>query len=400
MGIVEQSEHGNRVDALFEHEGHRIPASFGVRDTEGLTFGAFLRILQHGRRTILWSGLVALALATVLAFLLPLTYSATVSFVPPGSTGQQSSLALLSQLSSLSGGAASSLLGGKSQGDLYVGILKSKTIARYLVERYGLQKVYKVKKESSAEKKLGRNSTFEVEAKSPIVTVTVTDHNRYRARDLAEGYLEALQTTSNHLALTESSQRRLFFEQRLAKEKDELANAEVAMKQAEENTGLIAPGGQTASEIQTLAQLRAQITGQQARLASLLYYDSDENPDVVRVRSEIGSLEDKVKQLQTGTDKEPFGRFSAAQVPGMELEYIRRARDVKYHETLFEIIAKQYEAARLDEAKDSPLQVLDHAVVPDTKSGPYRSIIMAIGLLVGLMGGAVWVLLQYARQTA
>jgi tyrosine-protein kinase Etk/Wzc len=131
-----------------------------------------------------------------------------------------------------------------------------------------------------------------------------------------------------------------------------------------------------------------------------LSYDSDENPDVLRKRSEIGILQAKLEQMQTGNEKEPFGKFSAAQVPGMELEYIRKARDVKYHETLFEIIAKQYEAARLDEAKDSPLQVLDHPTVPDMKSGPHRSIIMGLGLLVGLLGGTVRALIQYARQEA
>ena len=395
--MMSEAEAWARMREFLEKDELPPPSSFRQDETEGLTLGALVRILLQGKRTILFFGVGALALATIVAFILRPTYTATASFVPPGSTSQQGSLALLSQLSSLSG--ASSLLGGKSQGDLYVGILKSHTIARDLVERFNLEKVYKVKKESLAEKKLSHNSEFELGTKSPIVTITITDHSPVRARDLANGYMEALQTTSNQLALTESSQRRLFFEQRLAKEKDDLADSEVALKQVEEKTGLISPGGQTISEIQTLAQLNAQITGQQAQLAALLHYDSDENPDVVRTRSEIGSLEEKLKELQTGTDKQPFGRFSAVQVPALELEYIRKARDEKYHETLFEIIAKQYEAARLDEAKDSPLQILDHATIPDTRSGPYRAIIIAAGLLAGLLIGAAWVLLQYARPS-
>jgi tyrosine-protein kinase Etk/Wzc len=394
--MISETEQWARLKELFDSEGYSAPYSFRERETEALTLDVFVRILRHGKRLIFACGLGGLAAATLLAFVLPPTYSASASFVPPGSTGQQSSLALLSQLSALGGGA--SLLGGRSQGDLYVGILKSHSIARYLVEHYDLEKVYKVKKESLAEKILRRNSVFEAGSKDPIVTVTVTDGDPLRARDLASGYLQALQISSAELALTESSQRRLFFEHRLAKEKDDLADAEVAMKQAEEKTGLIAPGGQTLSEIQTLAQLNAQITAQQAQLAALLNYDSDENPDVLRKRSEIGTLQAKLEQMQTGNRKEAFGRFSAAQVPGMELEYIRKAREVKYQETLFEIIAKQYEAARLDEAKDSPLQVLDHPTVPDMKSGPHRSIIMALGLLAGLLAGTVWTLIQYARR--
>ena len=396
--MISEAEQWTRLKELFESEEHPATHSLPGREPEALTLRRFALILRRSRRLILTSGLGGLALATILAFVLPATYSASASFVPSGSTSQQSSLALLSQLSAL--GTGGGLLGGRSQGELYVGILKSQTIARYLVEHYNLEKVYKAKKESLAEKILRQNSVFEAGSKDSIVTITVTDSNPLRARDLASGYLQALQLTSAELALTESSQRRLFFEHRLAREKDDLADAEVAMKQAEEKTGLIAPGGQTLSEIQTLAQLNAQITAQEAQLAALLSYDSDENPDVLRKRSEIGILKAKLEQMQTGDAKGPFGKFSAAQVPGMELEYIRKARDVKYHETLFEIIAKQYEAARLDEAKDSPLQVLDHPTVPDTKSGPHRSIIMGLGLLAGLLGGTVWALIQYARREA
>ncbi len=373
----------------------RIPAAFHTNDA--LSLPTVLRILRRGRRTIFLAGLGLLVLATIFAFSLPLNYTATTSFVPPGSNSSMSSAAaMLGQLSSLGG---TSLLGGaKSQGDLYVGILKSHTISRELVQRFDLQHVYKVKKVSQAEQILGSKSLFESGTKDPIVIISVTDHNPQRARDLANGYLQALQATSANLALSESSQRRLFFEQRLAKEKDDLANAEVELKQAQEKTGLIAPVGQTTVEIQTLAQLHAQITDRQVRLAALLHDETDENPDVLRMRSEISSLQGQVAQLENGAGEGHFGRFSTAQVPELQLEYIRKARDVKYHEALFDIIAKQYEAARLDEAKDSPLQVLDRAVVPDMKSGPPRSVIMAIGLLFGLAGGAVWVLFQASRQ--
>jgi uncharacterized protein involved in exopolysaccharide biosynthesis len=365
-------------------------------ENRSLSFAAFVQILLQGRRTILIASLAALVLATVIAFVTPLSYTATTSFVPPGSTGSASNAtAVLGQLSALGGG---NMLGGKGQGDLYAGILKSHTISRELVQRFNLMTVYKVKKISQAEKVLSRNSLFEVNTKDPIVTINVTDKSPERARDLANGYLQALQTASADLALTESSQRRLFYERRLSKEKDELAEAEVALKQAQEKTGLIAPTGQTISKIQMLAELQAQITDRQVQLSALLQSETDQNPDVVRLRSEIAKLQAQVGQLENGQKDERFGRFSAAQVPELQLEYIRKAREVKYHEALFGIIAKQYETARLDEAKDSPLQVLDHAIVPDSKSGPHRSIIMAIGLLAGILCGSAWVLAQAARH--
>ena len=356
-----------------------------------------LAILRLYGRQILLTGLVTFVLAAGLAFALPLTYTATASFVPPGANSSSSAAALMGQLAGMSG--ASSLLGGKSQGDLYVGILKSHVIARELVERFDLMRTYKVKKESKAEKELASKSLFEEGSKDPIVTIRVTDKSPERARDLAQGYLDALQKTSAGLALTESSQRRQFYEQRLAKEKDDLANAEVALKQDEEKTGLIAPAGQTATSIQALAQTHAQIVELQTHLASLLHYDSEENPEVLRTQDEIKSLQSQVTQMEEGQSKGDFGHFSTAQVPALQLEYIRRARDVKYHETLFDIIAKQYEAARLDEAKDAPLQVLDRPVIPDTKSGPPRLIIAAIGLVLGLLGSSAWALLKTARES-
>lgn len=367
-------------------------------EPEAISFNTMLSILFAERRTILLSGLVTFVLAAIFAFLLPNTYKATTSFVPPGSNSAgASSAAIMGQLSALGAGG---LLAGKGQGDLYVGVLKSHTIARNLIQRFHLMDVYKVKKESVAETILEKNSTFTLGTKDPIVIINVVDKSPERARDLANGYLEALQSTTTGLALTESSQRRLFYEQRLAKEKDELANAEVALKQTQEKSGLIAPAGQTSSEIQTLAQLRSQTSERQVRLASLLHDESDENPDVIRLRNEIASLQTQTSQLENGQGQRQFGRFSTVQVPELELDYIRKARDVKYHETLFDIIARQYEVARIDEAKDSPLQVLDQATVPDTKSGPHRTILSALGLIIGLVFGAAWTLLKTLRASA
>ncbi len=361
-----------------------------LHEPVSITFDSLLAILPQGRWTIARTALATLAAAAALAFLLPDMYTAEASFVPPGASNSSSATAMLAQLSSVAGGIGQ--LGGKSQGDFYVGILKSRTISRAMVARFNLKTVYKVKKESAAEKILENRTLFEIGLKDSIVTINVTDKNPEQARDLANGYLDALQQTSAILALSESSQRRLFYEQRLARERDDLANAEVSLKQNQEKTGLISPVGQTASEIQTLASLRAEITAREVRLAALRQDEAEENPDILRIRNEIATLQGQVAQLENGKDHGPFSGFSTAQVPELQLEYIRKYRDVKYHEALFDIIAKQYEAARLDEAHDAPLQVLDRATIPDTRSGPHRFIIMAIGLFLGVILGLVRVI--------
>ena len=400
MSVIEQLQARlEQRDSRLEQRNARQSSSesdiSGTELSAPLSAAAVGAMLLRGRRTIMIAGAVSLIAAAIFAFLLPLNYTATASFIPPGSGTESSAAALMGQLASF--GGAGGFLESKSKGDLYVGMLKSSAISRQIVERYGLMKVYGVKKESQAEKRLASKSFFATGVKDPIVSIEVTDHSPERARDLAQGYLDALQSTTSGLSLTESSQRRLFFEQRLASEKDSLADAEVAQKQVEEKTGLVAPAGQTASNIQALAQIQAQITTQQAQLASLLHDETEQNPDVLRVRSEIGSLQARAQQMETGAVS-GFGKLSTAQVPGLELEYIRKARDVKYHESLFDIISKQYEAARLDEAKDAPLQVLDKPTVPDMKSGPSRSIIMFVGLVAGLLGSAAWVLLRGATS--
>lgn len=364
-----------------------------VAEPQPLSLSLLVRLLKQRKRTILLCGGVALSLAAILAYLLPTVYTAETSFVPPGASNPSSAAALMGQLSALGAG---SLLGGKTQGDLYVGILRSHTIGQFMVDRFGLKQVYQVQKESSAEGLLAKKSEFDVDPKSSIITVLVTDKSAQRARDLAEGYLIALQQTTGGLALTESSQRRSFYEQRLAQERDALADAEIALKRNQEKTGLIAPAGQTATQIASVANLRAQITGRQVELAALLRSDTEENPDVVRLRAEITALQAQASQTENGQSDKAYGNFSNAQVPELELDYIRLSRDVKYHEALFEIISKQYEAARIDEAKSAPLQILDHATLPDTPSGPRRKLIMAAGLLAGLILGASWVLIRSA----
>lgn len=355
-----------------------------------------LELLAHWK-TILQVGIGALVVAAIIAFVYPPYYTAVASFIPPASNSAGSAAGIAASLDAL---GASSLLGPiKNPGELYVGILKSRSVADRMVDRFELQKVYRKKKRSLAEKALLQHSTFETDTKSPIISIKVTDHSPERARDMANAYLQEMKTVSGSLALTESSQRRLFFETRLAKEKDDLANAEVSLKQSEEATGLIAPAGQTISEIQAIAQVRAEITGREVQLASLAQAATAENPDVVRLQSEIQNLQKQLEQMEFGTSRNQSHGIPTSKVPSLELEYIRKAREVKYHEALFNIIAKQYEAARLDEANSSPiLQVLDQATVPDMRSGPPRLVIMLAGFIVGLFGGSIWVLYRARKK--
>jgi tyrosine-protein kinase Etk/Wzc len=355
-----------------------------------MTVKRLLYKLYRGRRLLIGVMLGILAIAVYLAFATKPRYTAQASFLPP-SSGSSAGGALLAQVSALSAGGL--LAGLRTSGDQTVGIMASRTIVSDMVRRFHLMDVYGVKRESVAEQMLQNATSLSVGLKDNIVSVSVSDGSPARARDMANAYLDELQTLTDRMALTESSQRRLFYERQLAREKDALSNAEIALKRNEEQSGLIAPAGQTNNELQATAQLRSEIASREVELASLLHDETEQNPDVVRVRKQLESLRAQVAQMENGKTG-PSGGLTRAQVPALELEFVRLQREVKYHETLFDILSKQYEAARLDESHDVPLQILDHAVEPDHKSGPKRLLILLFGTVLGLLAGILAVLLR------
>lgn len=363
-----------------------------AKEDDSVDLVALIQILRRGKCVILGVSLAAFAIATAIAFILPPVYTSTVSFIPPNlSSSNSMASALAGQFSALGGGE---LVGGvRNPGDSYAGILQSRSIASDLVKRFDLMHAYGAKKESLAEKVLSSNTTVSVDPKSSIVTVSVTDKSAMLAHDIANGYMAALQETDGRLALSDASQRRLFFGQQLEREKDNLENAEVELKKSEERSGLIAPTGQTESEIRTIADTHAQIGLRQVQLAALRQSATERNPDVIRLESEIDDLQNQLARLQSGNGRGTNAPIPTSKVPEFQLDYVRKEREVKYHETLFDLLSRQYEAARLDEAREAPVvQVLDPASYPDSKSSPKRALLMFGGLLLGLILGSIWVL--------
>jgi len=351
---------------------------------------ALFQTLGRKKETILGVSLAVFAMATAVAFLLPPRYTSVASFVPPN----LSTNSTVSALAGLSALGAGDLLGGvKNPGDLYAGIIRSRSVESELVKRFDLMHVYRVKKESQAEKVLDSSTAIVVDPKSSIVTVGVTDKSVGLAHDLAAAFMDALRETNGRLALGQSSQRRLFFGQQLAKEKDDLEDAEVELKKTEEKSGLIAPAGQTESEIKTIADTQAQISAREVQLAAMSESGTDQNSSIIRLKSEIANLQGQLARLQNGSGRVLSAAIPTSKAPELLLEYVRKEREVKYHEALFDMLSKQYEAARLDEAHDAPvLQVLDPASYPDTKSSPKRLYIMLGGCAFGFFAGCAWVL--------
>ena len=368
-----------------------------VREESELDLIELIRVLRKNRLVILMFSLVPSVLTAIVLLIMKPYYAGIASFLPPNSMSTGGS-SLLSQLGVLGSMAGSAFGGLKDPTLVYVGVLESRTVADDLIQQFDLTKLYKTKKLSLTENVL-KSHTKIVVGKDSIVVITVKEGDPKLAADLANAYLAALHKLSDRIAFTEAGQKRLFFEQQLEKEKDLLADAEVEMARTQEKSGLIQPGGQAQLQIQTIAQTQAQIASLEVELAAMSQAATSENPDVIRIKSQIEGLQAQLTRLEnSGTRRGPGNvQVPTSKVPELTLAYVRKARNVKYHEALYELLMKQYESAKLDEAHSAPLvQVVDYAVVPDSKAGPPRTLIT---LMVAVLGGFIGVVRVFFRHT-
>ena len=380
---------GETEELFAEREPTRSAASLAEEEISLLDL---LIILLRRRWLILKVTMGAVAVGLLLAFLLPTRYTATTSILPP-QQGSSSGAALMAQLGSL--GSMASLAGGSALGlknpnDLQVAMLKSRTVEDAMIDRFHLASLYNKKRRSDVRKKFESFVDIENGAKDGLIRISVTDRDPNRAAAMANGYVEAFKKLGATLAITEASQRRLFFEQQLGQAKDQLANAEEALKRTEQKTGLIQLDSQARAVIASVAQLRAQIAAKQVQIDAMRSFATGENPDLKTAESELAGLEAELAKTGASSDEMfiPRGNMQEA-----GLEYVRRLRDVKYYETIFDLLARQYEAAKVDEAREGAMiQVVDAAVVPDRKSSPKRVLIVAGSAVLGLGLGVFWVL--------
>ena len=366
-----------------------------VRDDDGIRLLDVMIVLAKNKWRILSSGFLAGTLAGALSLLIPNQYTAKAQLLPPQS--QSNSSALLGQLGAL-GGLASASMGIKSPNDMYVGILGSRRVSDSLIQRFHLQQAYNTDLPTDTRRKLQKLSSI-VSEKNGMIVVEVTDKNPKLAAALANGYVEELQKLTQILAVTEASQRRLFFEKQVLQAKQGFSEAELALKQVQEKTGLIQLNSQAASIIQAAAAIKAQIASKEVALGAMRTFATSDNPEFIRTSQEISGLKAQLAKAETGLNM-GNGDISIAtsKVPEAGLEYLRKMRDVKYFETIFELLAKQFELAKIDEAKEgSVIQILDNAVEPDKKSGPARAFIILGAAVFASFMAMCW---SFARETS
>jgi tyrosine-protein kinase Etk/Wzc len=350
-----------------------------------------LILLAERRRVVLLVTLACAVLAAIVAFLLPNEYTSTVLLLPPQ---QNSSLAtqFLSAMGNMSPLAelAGSGLGLKNSNDMFVGMLKSQIVEDAMVNKFGLEREYRKRYLSEARKAFEKHVELNGSGRDGLIHISVEDRSPERAAQLANGYVDQFRALSQNLAVSSAGERALFFHQQLLQAKDKLGNAEEALKQTELSTGMIEISSQARALIESAASLRAQIAAEEVNIQALQTFAAGQNAQLVEAQQELASLRAQLAKLG-GSEQSPDSLIvPRGKVPEAGLEYARRLRDVKYYETVFDILARQYELAKLDEAREGALiQIVSPAVVPDRKSSPHRGLIILAAGFFGLFLGSV-----------
>lgn len=373
---LEQCEGGPSTDAS------AAPAVQLRRIEEGGLHGMLLALARQ-RRLLLIGPLFGGLLALGVAFLLPPVFTARTVLLPPQ---QQQSIAssALASLGALAGIAGAS--GGiRSPADQYVSLLESASVQDRIIDRFKLMEEYEAKFRVDARKELAGNARFSVGKKDGLIVIEVDHRVPAKAADIANAYVEELQHVANDLAITEAQRRRVFFEQQLKQTQEKLVKAQQAMQASGLSQGAIKAEPRAAAE--DYARLKAEVAAAEVQLHALRGTLTDAAPEVQRQQATLFALRQQLASLERTTD-----------VRG-DPDYISRYRDFKYQETMFDLFARQYELARVDESREGTLiQVIDRATPPERKSKPKRLFMGVTGFAATAAILVLWILLRQYWQ--
>jgi uncharacterized protein involved in exopolysaccharide biosynthesis len=370
----------------------------GASAREAEVVGAWTVLSMH-RRFVLWCTLGTAILTTIIVFLIPNRYTATTTVMPPTQNSSMSST-LMGQLAGNNPLAALAGFSMKNPGDLYVSLFRGRTVEDAVIKRYGLMKRYHKKTMVDARKSFEYWTSVTLGTKDGLIRVTVTDRDPGLAAQIANSYVEELRKHSDTLAITEAAQRRVFFQQQLLEANGDLARAQEAMKNTQQSTGMLQLDSQARALIESTAILRAQITAKEVQLQSMLSFATENNPRYMMAQQELDALKAQLAKIAgpNAGEGSDFG-ISRSKISEAGISYLNSLRDVRYYETVEELLAKQFEAAKLDEARQGAvIQVPDVAIPPDKKSSPLRAISVLLATVLGFFAACAWCLFAHQRD--
>lgn len=365
-------------------------------------------VLWERRRLLGQAAILGVVLGTSIAFLIPKRYESTTSLMPPD-TRPSSGMAMMAALASASttskgggslGSLAGDLLGMKNSGELFVGILGSRTVQDRLVERFNLRHVYRAKYLQDARATLAKNTVISEERKSGIISIAVTDHDPGRAAQIARAYVEELDRLVAEVSTSSARRERIFIEQRLVKVKQDLDNASREFSEYASKNTTIDITNQGKAMVEGAARLQGELIAAQSQLEGLQQIYTANNVRVRSLRARVDELQRQLNKLGgDNTNMGPAASGTTEQFPSIRELPLLGVRwedlylETKIQETVYELLTQQYEVAKIEEAKEIPVvKVLDLADVPEKKSFPPRTLIGLLGMLVAVTGAATWIL--------
>jgi uncharacterized protein involved in exopolysaccharide biosynthesis len=364
---------------------------------------ARLRLLWNERRFLVRFALIGLVVATLTAFLIPKQFESTAQLMPPESQSS-GSLALLAGMSAPAGLGmlAGDMLGIKSTGALFVGVLRSRTVEDRIVDRFDLKKVYGQSLQMKAREKLAERTAVTEDRKSGIITITVTDHDPKRTMAIASAYVEELNTLIEQVSTSSARRERVFLEERLSAVNTDLEAAEKDFSQFASSKGAIDITAQGKAMVEGAATLEGQLIAAQSEMQGRKQIYTDDNGRVRSMQARINELRQQLRRLGgkvvSSQDNSDNPNSDSAyptlrQLPILGVPYADKLRRLKIQEAVFETLTKQYELAKVQEAKEVPsVKELDSPVVPEHKSFPPRLMIMILGMLFATVLGMGWIL--------
>jgi uncharacterized protein involved in exopolysaccharide biosynthesis len=364
----------------------------------------YLIVLAKRKNFIIKVTLGFAVVAAIISLIMSPIYKAETKILPPVNGGSGIATQLMNQLGQL--GAIAGISGvptnGKAPSELYIGLLKSRTVLDRMVDRFDLMKLYRTSYRQNARNRL-LDDVLSVrdDRKSGIITINVEDKDPKRAAEMANAFVEELQKLNTGLAITQASQRRLYFEEQLKSAKVSLTQAEEGMKSFQEKTGALHMESQAKAVLEGIGMLRAQIAAKEVELKVMKTYSTAQNPDLQRVDEALKGLRAELAKMEGRGGKGHDPLMPTGRMAEIGTDYAKQLRDLKFNEVLYGLLLQQYEAAKLDEAKDATtVQVIDTAVPPEKKVKPKRATMVILAGIIGFFLSVFAAFLMEYRERA
>jgi len=349
--------------------------------------------LGQEKKTLFAVPLFTTSVAIVVSLIMTPVFTAKTLMMPPQQqqSSAASALASLGALAGLAGGAA----GVKSPDEMYIAFMESESLQNSIIKKMSLQTRYEAK--TLTDTRAGLKSAVKItsDKKSGLISIEATDKDPVFAAQLANVYIDELHNLLGRLAVTDAQQRRVFYEDQIKKTQADLVNAESRFRLANEKSGMQMTSILAETSLRANAEMRGQIAAKEVQLQAMSRFETTQNPDVQKLTSEMSALRQQLSKLESGS-----GNTTTAVNP-MQQEASQAYRDIKVQQAMLEVLIKQYEIARVDEAKEGPLvQQVDPATPPERRSKPKRSLIVLVSALGGLFLGVLAAFVRRAIKKA